>query len=132
VTTHYGTAARAIVALFAAVAVWLVAGNARASAPLCDSRGAITFAPNPTLEEPNTSMDVGQPDDCSGLKTANELAYDHGHGPTGIDSANELARTTLSAWLLLIDPTATGVVAVVGHPELTPRLDRDRLDRPPR
>ncbi len=110
--------------------VWLVAGSARADAPQCDSRGAITFAPNPTLEEPNASVDIGQADDCS---TSTPLdALSHGRTPSTFDIGTEAARTSLTNALMILPATPTGVVC--SAPIIGASLEgaRNRVDRPPR
>jgi hypothetical protein len=123
---------RIVVSLIAATLVWLVAGSARANAPLCDSRGATMFAPNPTLEEPNTSVDVGQVDDCAGAQ-ANDAACHHGHGTTVTDSAAaEGARALLPAALTILPASPTDALSNAHEAPLPSRLDRDRVERPPR
>jgi hypothetical protein len=122
---------RVILPLLAAAVVWLVAGSARAAAPQCDIRGAITFAPNPTLEEPNTSMDVGQADDC-GAKTVTDLAYNHGRSPTGVDSADDLSRVALARVVAILDAAPSGTLTSDAPAPLVSRAERDRLERPPR
>lgn len=55
-------ALRLAVSLVAMLVVWTTASVARADAPLCDHRGAITFAESPALQIRDDSCDVG-PDD---------------------------------------------------------------------
>jgi hypothetical protein len=40
------------------LALWLACGDARASAPMCDHRGASANAPPPTLDTPQTSVEI--------------------------------------------------------------------------
>ncbi len=54
---------RALLTAAMAVVVWLVATPARAAAPQCDTRGATTFAPAPTLDPPQASIDIGDGND---------------------------------------------------------------------
>jgi len=54
---------RLLVAALATV-IWLIAPSAHAAAPRCDVRAATTFGPAPNLEEPTTSIDVGD-DSCA-------------------------------------------------------------------
>jgi hypothetical protein len=121
---------RFTISLLAAALVWLASGSARADAPQCDSRGAITFAPNPTLEEPNTSMDVGQPDDCS-AKTV-ELAYQHGRSPSAIDTTPQASQALAPAVLTILPATPTAEVAATDWASIRSRIERDRVERPPR
>jgi len=122
---------RIAVSLLAATLVWLAAGSARAAAPLCDARGSTMFAPNPTLEEPNTSIDIGQADDCSGDQ-ANDPAYDNGRGTTATDSTENAGRASLPAALVILPATPTDSLAHADGAELPSRLDRERVERPPR
>jgi hypothetical protein len=56
---------RTLVVALVALAAWLVAGTAIAAAPICDVRGASAFAPPPTLDTPNESIDIGTgPEAC--------------------------------------------------------------------
>ncbi len=48
------------------LAAWLVVFPARAAdAPMCDKRGAITFAPAPQLQASQASLDDVAEDDCA-------------------------------------------------------------------
>ena len=48
------------------LAAWVVAFPARAAdAPMCDKRGAITFAPAPQLQASQVSLDDVAADDCA-------------------------------------------------------------------
>ncbi len=68
--SRFGQTLRLIVSTIAALALWLVAspafageeGTGRSAAPQCDTRGATTFAPAPTLDPPQASIDVGDDD----------------------------------------------------------------------
>ena len=64
---RFGHALRATVSVLATLAMWLVASPAfagedaatgRSAAPQCDTRGATTFAPAPTLNPPQASIDT--------------------------------------------------------------------------
>ena len=56
---------RTTLVAFAALAVWLVARPASAAAPICDDRGASAFAPSPTLDPQDASVDLGMsPEGC--------------------------------------------------------------------
>jgi len=84
-------------AVVVAVATWLVAAPVLAatqvggqsgpgepavpsrSAPQCDQRGATTFAPTPTLDPPNASIDLGDPADD--LRVLAWTAYEQGRAP---------------------------------------------------
>lgn len=122
---------RIFVSLLAATFVWLLAPHsARAAAPLCDARGAITFAPNPTLEEPNSSVDVGQ-DDCDG-SGAGEQSYDHGRTPTAIDAASEGVRALVAESPRILAATPSDELEDAATTFVAPSGVRARVDRPPR
>lgn len=125
--------ARIAASLVAVTVVWLVCPRAAlAAAPLCDARGAIMFAPPPTLDEPNTSIDVGDNDDCSSTTRAIDVALKRGQSPSAADASQDLARAALSAPIVVLAPTATATaVDVVAH-FAAPRGVRARVDRPPR
>lgn len=74
-----GKLLRTLLAIATFTVVWLVAAPSQAlaftglgTAPLCDPRGAITFAPPPQMQDPELSLDI--PPDCqveSPLETMN-------------------------------------------------------------
>ena len=117
--------------VLAAMAVWLVTGLARAEAPQCDARGAITFAPNPTLEEPNASVDVGDTDDCSG-KTNTDVALHHGQGSSSASAQDDAPQASPTRLLSVHEATPTGTTPPTLVASFVSRNERDRLDRPPR
>jgi hypothetical protein len=125
---------RIAVSLLAATLVWLLAPrSAFAAAPLCDARGAITFAPNPTLEEPNASIDIGEADDCSGASSA-DFTLEHGqHGTRSPLSGAEDGARALVATSPVILPAAPADVLEDTEATLVPPSGvSTRLERPPR
>jgi len=124
---------RIAVSLFAATLVWLFAEkHALAAAPLCDSRGAITFAPPPTLEEPNASIDVGDADDCSG-PSQQDVALEHGqHGSTAQSSAEDGARALVASSPVILPAALADVLEEAATTFVPPSGVSSRLDRPPR
>lgn len=69
--------ARYAVAVATMLAAWLVSFSARAEAPLCDTRGATTFAPAPQLQEMPVSIDLGlEKDECDPLKLLRMVSKD--------------------------------------------------------
>ena len=121
---------RIFVGLLAATFVWLLAPAAHAAAPLCDSRGAITFAPNVVLEEPNASVDVGQ-DDCSGGATF-DLVLDHGRGTDAQSSAEDGVRALVAKSPVILPAAPADVLEEAASTFVAPSGVRSRLDRPPR
>ncbi len=124
---------RSVLRLWLAVTVsalvWLVAAPAFA-APICDSRGASAFAPNPKLDEPVASLDLVASSDCM-------FAADFGVGvDQGHDSRIDLDFSVTPACIM----HASGVARA--HSERLsvgpaaqrdpPSADAARLDRPPR
>lgn len=123
---------RIAVSLLAATFVWLLAPSARAAAPLCDSRGAITFAPPPTLEEPNASIDVGDADDCSS-QSRDDVALDHGqHGSSTQTAAEDGARALVATSPVILPASIADVLEDTETTFVPPSGVSSRLDRPPR
>jgi hypothetical protein len=121
-----------MVAFAAALAVWAIATPAFAAAPLCDPRGATGIAPAPQLQQPETSIDVGQAaDECDVFVVGTE-SVDHGRAPQPVPPGAEM------------DPSVAGIVAAVapavsvesfardGTPGSARAGARSRVDRPPR
>jgi hypothetical protein len=120
---------RFLIALSAATGVWLVSASAFAAAPQCDERGATTFAPNPKLEEPSSSL-APVDTECA---PQDRLQLNFEQNQTGsIDLEFKTTPATL--------PTVVSIEALPGELAtcdvgalLTPsNADRERLDRPPR
>jgi hypothetical protein len=125
---------RVALAIFAAAVtlLWLGAGSARADAPQCDTRGAITFAPNPVLDVPNASVDVGQQDDCDGPKL-DTRAFQNGRAPSGADATDALVRAASLPHVLLVLPaTPTATLDRASSTDGEATGTRRSLDRPPR
>ena len=122
---------RTLVALAITLTAWLVVSPARADsrAPLCDSRGAITFAPAPQLQGTETSIEtIEAADEC--LRFLDDGFAHQGDAPkistTSVDDAMEVEAPIISS--ARAEETAR-------HPVVTfaiPRGTRERLDRPPR
>lgn len=112
-----------------AIFVWLLASPAHAAAPQCDTRGATTFAPAPTLQAPMTSIDVGDAaPECADAWLA-DLLEQRSSSP---DQGREVAQTVLPGTSLnLTAPSirTNGFEHPEGHPLTGVRFP---LDRPPR
>lgn len=105
-------------------------------APLCDIRGAITFAPPPQMQETEVSLDTGVTlDDCmNGNANARERALNASNGraplPRELSSTSDAAVMTALAKLarapreLLPVPDASTTCPASGV--------RSTVDRPPR
>jgi hypothetical protein len=116
-------------ALTTTAVVWLVAAPAFASAPQCDERGAITFAPNPKLEEPVSSLEVVATECPHAIDT--NVGYEQGRsGEIDLDfsvcPATVPPGAKLPARDFMIQAAARAGDAPIANPS------RDRLDRPPR
>lgn len=122
---------RIVVAFAAAAMVWLVAGQARAAAPQCDERGATTFAKNPTLQEPNVSIDVGM-NDCVAADTSDDRAYDHGRGSIPQPGGPDAPPALLPQVLQILAPVFTEQTCPVAEATEGPPGWRQQLERPPR
>ena len=126
---------RFVVAFAAALVAWLVATPARASAPLCDPRGATMIAPAPELEEHVTSLDAAAPADDApcGAALAAGRAWRGGSVP-----APELSRGSAPTFALTSD-VHPAVGAACGASRTSRASadgerpgERGRVDRPPR
>jgi hypothetical protein len=123
---------RAAFALAAALCVWLAASPAKAAAPLCDSRGAIAFAPTPHLQAPSPSVQ---------MSTAVEACFEHhftgdaieqGRGESPLPSWSMDASAPPSREPVLHAPgfhVSEPAPLVCGAP---PSGVSPRVDRPPR
>jgi hypothetical protein len=113
--------------------VWLVAAPAFAStkAPVCDPRGATTFAPPPQLQDLEQSLDVAEAEDCAARPEETRHVTSPKRAPrTLASSAQEPAAAGVSPSVvcgeceLLPAPARTATAG--------PRGFRVTLDRPPR
>jgi hypothetical protein len=121
--------ARLFASVCAAAIVLLFALPASASAPQCDSRGAITFAPPPKLDEPNVSIDR-TPSTCQLEQLLDTDRYEHGRTPAPESrSMQDVAPAAID--LLVVDAYAGEQPR---EPNAAPvaREHRNTLDRPPR
>lgn len=132
---------RALFTLTTLVVVWLVSSPALASeavahlankAPLCDPRGAITFAPPPQMQDLEVSLDTGMADDCTPSSPVEGRRADRGRAPAPIDASASREPVTSSFATHLAPPAG----ALVPAPEATRQGSRpgirSTVDRPPR
>ena len=123
---------RLVVAFAAALTAWLVAAPAWASmsAPQCDNRGAITFAPPPQLQPMQQSIDATDDDMTCVEKMLAAEGVHQGNAPPPSPSATEPVAAPALPILPAFAPRA-----------LPPELDvdarapsgvRTSLERPPR
>ncbi len=122
---------RTLLVTLAALAVWLVAWPASAAAPLCDSRGASGFAPPPTLDPQEASVDVGMSPDACPDGVERDSSFHQGRVPDPLPSPAVANALPVDAHVTVI---ACGAWRRSGSFELAAaRLGvRDRLERPPR
>jgi hypothetical protein len=120
-------AKRLLIAALATV-IWLFAPSARAAAPRCDIRAAITFGATPTLETPNSSIDVGE-NDCTPPSPLDALSSGRSQTELVFSAAPDLTLTSTDA----IAPAASeGTLAHLVESSAAPTGIRSSLDRPPR
>lgn len=102
----------------------------RSSAPFCDDRGAVGFAPTPLLLAPATSVDVGESEDC---QDAFRLApaFREG-GIPGHRVAAPAVDVTLVAPVALPPRGEARLHAFVAFASPGPHGAAVRLERPPR
>lgn len=112
-----------------AAVVLLIAFPAAASAPQCDSRGAITFAPPPKLDEQNASIDrTPNPATLEALFQGD--GYERGRAPAqDASSTNEIAPAGFATFL----PDAyVGELTEISIAAPNAREQAFGLERPPR
>lgn len=130
---------RALLTVATLVVVWLVvaprsafAATPLSGAPICDPRGAITFAPPPQIQDAELSLDI--PADCFDIGPLDlRLVKNADHGrsaPPELTSSQEPAAAVAGLRLDLVFSERLPVrVFVESEP---PLADRDSLERPPR
>lgn len=129
---------RTLLAVATLVVVWLVVAPRtafampRSGAPLCDPRGAITFAPPPQVQDVELSLDI--PPDCFDIGPLDLRLLenaDHGRSaPPELSSTQEPGAVTDGLRLDLVFSERLPVrILVEREPQLA---DRDSLERPPR
>ena len=124
-----GKVPQQLAALICALFVWLLATPARAAAPQCDTRGATTFAPAPTLQAPSTSIDIGDAAPECGDSWLADALDQRSSSPS---SGQEVAQTVLAAGPLPLVAPSTRTESPEppqGRPLTGIRMS---LDRPPR
>lgn len=126
----------------AAIAVWLVALPAHADslahggehgrgAPICDERAATMFAPPPQLQDPETSIDLGDaaPEDCA----ADARFVKHCHEGQAPSQAPEAPEHALGAAIPSVGrPGSVALECDLSYVDLERAGVRATLERPPR
>jgi hypothetical protein len=120
-------AKRLLVAALATV-IWLIAPSAHAAAPRCDIRAATTFGPTPMLEEPTSSIDVGQ-NDCTPPSPLDALAQGRSRTQVVFSAAPDL---TLTPSTTIASSPESDALARPIESSRAPSGVRSSLDRPPR
>ncbi len=123
--------AKLVLAMAAAMIAWLVAAPAQAaSAPQCDPRGAITFAPPPQLQPPSQSIE--QTDDGK-LTCLEKLALDEGYEQGDSPLPTSTPEPALVATMPSVLPAAPEAFIAPAAATFTPPAGvHARLERPPR
>jgi hypothetical protein len=119
--------------------VWLIAFEREAlalststSAPVCDVRGAIMFAPPPQMQDEERSIDI--PADCFSVEinlfdVKNVVPGQHSPALDFSSSQEPAQSSTLLSLRLFF---AERIPVPVGQSEALPRGVRSSLERPPR
>ena len=98
-------------------------------APLCDDRGATTFAPAPQLQAPQTSIEMDERDDCLSNFLDDGVAH-QGGAPRAFSAAPDAAMVTL---IPAVARCPRGELVVVHFDSILPPAgERFRVERPPR
>jgi hypothetical protein len=117
--------------------VWLLVSPSqalampRSGAPVCDPRGAITFAPPPQIQDPELSLDV--PVDCFDLAAIDFRlvnGVDHGRSAPPDLSSSQESVTGMDALLFGLEFTER-VPAPRAIASAPPAGVRPTLERPP-
>jgi hypothetical protein len=120
-------ARRLLIAALATV-IWLIAPSANAAAPRCDIRAATTFGPAPTLEEPTSSVDLGE-NDCTPPSPLDALAQGRSHSQIVFSAVPDLALTSTTS---VAPSSQVGLLARPTASSSAPSGIRTSVDRPPR
>jgi len=122
---------RALLAIATFTVVWLVVQPAQAaeSAPLCDPRGAITFAPPPQFQDEERSIDI--PVDCVEVSPLEIDRVTPGRAPPPeLSFSREPAAVSTPALLALAFEERVSLEPVTIAP--LPAGVRFGVERPPR
>jgi len=123
---------RAVIAFAAALCVWLVASPAKAAAPRCDARGAITFAPTPQLQAPSPSVQMSTAvEACFELHFVGD-ALEQGRGDSQVPTWSMDASAPPMERLGALPPALHRVVPRADVVEAPRPGVHARVDRPPR
>jgi hypothetical protein len=125
-------ALRLVVAIAAALCAWLVTAPAWAgmSAPQCDKRGAITFAPPPQLQPIEQSIDATDDDmSCVERMLAAEGLRQGNAPPPSPTAVDPVAAPPLPALPSFAPMALPPSLDIASHP---PTGVRASLERPPR
>lgn len=121
--------ARFIASVCAAALVLLVAYPAAASAPQCDARGAITFAPPPKLDDQNVSIDRTPSTEALAALFDSD-GYERGRTPA--PDATSMGEIAPAGFAMFLPDGFMGELA--SDPIFAPVIQEHRstLERPPR
>ena len=123
---------RIFVTLATFTVVWMVMPReAHAAAPLCDPRGAITFAPPPQMQDPEQSLDVVAPCDPRAEDPLSARQVDQQRGPQ-IQIAFSQEPMTTNAFVIPLSPPLARLAAPEEAFARAPSGVRSALERPPR
>lgn len=104
-----------------------------AGAPLCDPRGATTFAPPPQMQDAEVSLDSGLTlDDCMAPTTRDAHRAAPGRAPLPIDASSSSDAAVIAA-VAMLAAAARELLPVPVPSTVCPRPGvRSTVDRPPR
>jgi hypothetical protein len=124
-------ALRALFAVATFAVVWLVVSPARAHdlAPVCDPRGAITFAPPPQIQDAELSLDI--PADCVEIGLFETRHVVPGRAPV-IDLASAQEPVIAEPIVLPVLPFTARLRVRAADRAVIPPGVKTTLDRPPR
>jgi hypothetical protein len=121
--------------LLAAPSVLLAAAAPSDRAPLCDPRGAITFAPPPQMQDVEVSLDSGLTlDDCFSRARDNDVRRANpGPSPVPLDASSASSDAAVIATAVMLAACARELLPAPAASTSCSRPGiRSTVDRPPR
>ena len=128
---RFGQLLRTVIVVLVALATWLVTSPARAEAPMCDPRGATTFAPAPLLDTSDDAVGVTEEGNSECSPALNLDAFKQGR-TSSPDPWQAIPEATLSRGPRVTKAPRAIFVQPNGGEFSLPRGVRNTIERPPR
>jgi hypothetical protein len=129
---------RTVLLIATVTVVWLLVAPSQAfamprnGAPVCDPRGAITFAPPPQIQDTELSLDIAP--DCFELTAIDfRLVKNVDHGRTAPPELSSSQESMTGSAHVVVDLEFSARLPAPSVVERAPQAaDRESLERPPR